>query len=485
MANRTIRQGNEAIPPMGKSTVPVLFSLKNVQPLILAASPASPSKDKTPTIGMAKASVASPSALASSATASSEPNKPAFEDTVVLSRPTKVPYGGQILRTVGTVLLILLVIVVVRMSVPVGSKDAKIAAQNSASDASADQQKTTKAEETSTSQVIVPPLPELVVSPADVRPKDESMLLSPSHELERGLSGGEANLHRESSSVERESFSAIELNSSPVPTLLAAAPAPTPPSPVDNPDFPKSLQVERPVVPWPSLSESNATERNETVVQPYTNAPAEEVPPYTPALPELHSANDVRETSTPNLDSMADLITLYRNARGNTESSSNIPARQVPSGSSATQAQTTSFAPQSPTPYIPTTPYAPLSSATNWPTSPNAIPSSQVGSVTRSDALPTTAPVNNNSLPMSGQSYPPSQKTYEPLTVPAYEQPSNASGLSQNGMNRYQATLIRQPDGGSSVPITQPKQPYTPVGPTATGTTGASFGYPPINVPSN
>jgi hypothetical protein len=475
---------------MGKSTVPVLFSLKNVQPLILGASPVSPSKDKTPTTDIAKASAASPSTPASSALASSGPHKPALEDTTVLSRPTKVPYGGQILRTSGTVLLILLVILVVRMSVPGGSKDAKIAAQNSASDTSTDQQKTTKAEETSTSQVIVPPLPQSVVSSVDIRPKDDGILISSTKELERGLSGGDANLQRESSFVERESLkreslTGIELSSSPVPTLLAAAPAPATAPSADNPAFPSSLQVERPVVPWPSLSESSANERNEMVVQPYTNAPPDEVPPYTLASPELHSANDVRETSTPNLDSMADLITLYRNARGNTASSGNMPARQVPSGSSATQAQTTSFAPQSPSPYIPTTPYAPLSSATNWPASSNAIPSSQVGSVTRSEALPATAPVNNNSLPMSGQSYPPSQKNYEPLTVPAYEQPSNASGLSQNGMNRYQAPVIRQPDGGSSAPITQPKLPYTPVGPTATGTTGSSFGYPPINVPSN
>ena len=86
---------------------------------------------------------------------------------------------------------------------------------------------------------------------------------------------------------------------------------------------------------------------------------------------------------------------------------------------------------------------------------------------------------------MAGQSYPPSPKTYEPLTVPAYEQPNVAAGMSQNGMNRYQSTLNRQPDGGRSAPITQPKLPYTPVGPAAAGSAGSSFGYPPINVPSN
>jgi hypothetical protein len=483
MANNATRQGNEATAPMGKSTVPVLFSLKNVQPLILGASAVSPSKSMaSSTADVVKASVSG-----GSTPASAVPSPPVLENIAVLSRPSKVSYGSQILRTVGTLLLILLVILVVRMSVPSRLQDDKIATQKATIDASADQQKTTEAKQIATSQiatsqVVVPPLPKLAASSLDLGTKNETTLVSPSNGMDTGLSGGEANSSQASSIAKRDVSSGIELSSSLVPTLLAAAPTPAAAAVDSSPAFPNRLQSERPAVPWTTLGE---TILNEMEVEPYTNAPSSEAP-YTATRPELYSTNEVRETSTPNLDSsVKDLITLYQNAKGNPVSGNSVPAKQLPSSSPVTPAQTTSFAPQSATPYIPTTPYAPLSTATNWPTNSTATPGSNVGSVARSEAILASAPVNNDSLPMAGQSYPPSPKTYEPLTVPAYEQPNVAAGMSQNGMNRYQSTLNRQPDGGRSAPITQPKLPYTPVGPAAAGSAGSSFGYPPINVPSN
>ena len=493
MANRATRQGNEATAPMGKSTVPVLFSLKNVQPLILGASAVSPSKSMaSSTADVVKASVSG-----GSTPASAVPSPPVVENIAVLSRPSKVSYGSQILRTVGTLLLILLVILVVRMSVPSRLQDDKIATQKATIDASADQQKTTEAKQiatsqiatsqvatsqVATSQVVVPPLPKLAASSLDLGTKNETTLVSPSNGMDSGLSGGEANSSQASSIAKRDVSSGIELSSSPVPTLLAAAPTPAAAAVDSSSAFPNRLQSERPAVPWTTLGE---TILNEKEVEPYTNAPSSEAP-YTATRPELYSTNEVRETSTPNLDSsVKDLITLYQNAKGNPVSGNSVPAKQLSSSSPVTPAQTTSFAPQSATPYIPTTPYAPLSTATNWPTNSAATPGSNVGSVARSEAILASAPVNNDSLPMAGQSYPPSPKTYEPLTVPAYEQPNVAAGMSQNGMNRYQSTLNRQPDGGRSAPITQPKLPYTPVGPAAAGSAGSSFGYPPINVPSN
>jgi hypothetical protein len=468
---------------MGKSTVPVLFSLKNVQPLILGASAVSPSKSMaSSTADVVKASVSG-----GSTPASAVPSPPVLENIAVLSRPSKVSYGSQILRTVGTLLLILLVILVVRMSVPSRLQDDKIATQKATIDASADQQKTTEAKQIATSQiatsqVVVPPLPKLAASSLDLGTKNETTLVSPSNGMDTGLSGGEANSSQASSIAKRDVSSGIELSSSLVPTLLAAAPTPAAAAVDSSPAFPNRLQSERPAVPWTTLGE---TILNEKEVEPYTNAPSSEAP-YTATRPELYSTNEVRETSTPNLDSsVKDLITLYQNAKGNPVSGNSVPAKQLPSSSPVTPAQTTSFAPQSATPYIPTTPYDPLSTATNWPTNSTATPGSNVGSVARSEAILASAPVNNDSLPMAGQSYPPSPKTYEPLTVPAYEQPNVASGMSQNGMNRYQSTLNRQPDGGRSAPITQPKLPYTPVGPAAAGSAGSSFGYPPINVPSN
>ena len=488
MANRATRQGNEATAPMGKSTVPVLFSLKNVQPLILGASAVSPSKS----IASSTADVVKASVSGGSTPASAVPSPPVVENIAVLSRPSKVSYGSQILRTVGTLLLILLVILVVRMSVPSRLQDDKIATQKATIDASADQQKTTEAKQiatsqiatsqVATSQVVVPPLPKLAASSLDLGTKNETTLVSPSNGMDSGLSGGEANSSQASSIAKRDVSSGIELSSSPVPTLLAAAPTPAAAAVDSSSAFPNRLQSERPAVPWTTLGE---TILNEKEVEPYTNAPSSEAP-YTATRPELYSTDEVRETSTPNLDSsVKDLITLYQNAKGNPVSGNSVPAKQLPSSSPVTPAQTTSFAPQSATPYIPTTPYAPLSTATNWPTNSTATPGSNVGSVARSEAILASAPVNNDSLPMAGQSYPPSPKTYEPLTVPAYEQPNVAAGMSQNGMNRYQSTLNRQPDGGRSAPITQPKLPYTPVGPAAAGSAGSSFGYPPINVPSN
>jgi hypothetical protein len=468
---------------MGKSTVPVLFSLKNVQPLILGASAASPSKS----IASSTADVVKASVSGGSTPASAVPSPPVLENIAVLSRPSKVSYGSQILKTVGTLLLILLVITVVRMSVPSRLQDDKIATQKATIDASADQQKTTESKQiatsqVATSQVVVPPLPKLAVSSLDLGTKDETTLVSPSSGMESGLSGSDANSSQASSIAKRDVSSGIELSSSLVPTLLAAAPTPAAAAVDSSPAFPNRLQSERPAVPWTTLGE---TILNEKEVEPYTNAPSSEAP-YTATRPELYSTNEVRETSTPNLDSsVKDLITLYQNAKGNPVSGNSVPAKQLPSSSPVTPAQTTSFAPQSATPYIPTTPYAPLSTATNWPTNSTATPGSNVGSVARSEAILASAPVNNDSLPMAGQSYPPSPKTYEPLTVPAYEQPNVAAGMSQNGMNRYQSTLNRQPDGGRSAPITQPKLPYTPVGPAAAGSAGSSFGYPPINVPSN
>ena len=483
MANRATRQGNEATAPMGKSTIPVLFSLKNVQPLILGASAVSPSKS----IASSTADVVKASVSGGSTPASAVPSPPVLENIAVLSRPSKVSYGSQILRTVGTLLLILLVILVVRMSVPSRLQDDKIATQKATIDASADQQKTTEAKQiatsqVATSQVVVPPLPKLAVSSLDLGTKDETTLVSPSSGMESGLSGSDANSSQASSIAKRDVSSGIELSSSPVPTLLAAAPTPAAAAVDSSPAFPNRLQSERPAVPWTTSGE---TILNEKEVEPYTNAPSSEAP-YTATRPELYSTNEARETSTPNLDSsLTDLITHYRNARRNPDAGNSVPAKQLPSSSQVTPAQTTSFVPQSATPYIPTTPYAPLSTATNWPTNSAATPGSNAGSVARSEAILASAPVNNDSLPMAGQSYPPSPKTYEPLTVPAYEQPNVASGMSQNGMNRYQSTLNRQPDGGRSAPITQPKLPYTPVGPAAAGSAGSSFGYPPINVPSN
>lgn len=511
MANHSTKQGNEALRPMGSSNVPVLFSLKNVQPLILNTPAATPSNEKTPTVESQKAGVASHSSLEAAGAIQQVP-----VDAAALSRPTKVTRGSPILRTVGTVLLVLLVILVVRMSVPGGSQNSQLAAQKSSGDVSVESQQLPElaAKQSSpiaakpASQVVVPALPLLAESMVDVKQKADSMLLAPAKgaedvkaNVESSLQLGSVSKERQESS-EQDALPSLELSSdSPVPALLAAVPSGS--SAADAPGFPNPgspnrLQSESPAPSSLTLGESAP---NDLLNQPRSNTSPASMSPYTATRPELHSANDIRETSTPNLDSMEDLITLYRKGLVDGSSAPTSPvaggstsARQVSTGSSPQQSQSSSFAPQASAPFVPTTPYAPLSSATNWPTSSIAIPSSQVGGVARSEVVSPAVPVNNNPLPMAGQSYPPPQKSYEPLNLPTHEPATNSSGLSQNGMNRYQAT-IRQPNDGSSAPIAQPKLPYTPVGPSATvpsafvpastGASGSSIGYPPINVPSN
>ena len=527
MANHATKQSNEAHRPMGSSNVPVLFSLKNVQPHILNAPPATPSKEKTPTVVTDKASVASHSGFVAASASSHAP-----VDAAALSRPTKAARGSPILRTVGTVLLILLVILVIRMSVPGGSQGTKIARQKSSDDVSVDSPKAPELSVKPASQVVVKPAPQVVVKPAsqvivpalpqlaestvDLEPKADSILLAPTKGAEDGKTKSEVLLQLGSASpdrqasLEQEPLPSLELSGgSPVPALLAAVPSSSPPA--ANAGFSNRMQSESPAPSSLTLGESVP---NELLNQPRSNTAPATGSPYVATRPELDSRDDIRETSTPNLESMEELITLYRKglvdgsgAPASPGVSGSMTAKQVSTGNSQQQFQSNSSAPQSSAPFVPTTPYAPLSAATNWPTTSIAIPASQVGGVARSESVsPSVSPSNtalpgnavlsgNTALPMSGQSYPPPQRTYEPLTMPVQDALNSTSGSSQTSMNRYQATLIRQPNDGGSIPIAQPKQPYMPVGPSATvpastvpastGTSGSSFGYPPINVPSN
>ena len=89
----------------------------------------------------------------------------------------------------------------------------------------------------------------------------------------------------------------------------------------------------------------------------------------------------------------------------------------------------------------------------------------------------------NDSQMMSGRPYPPIQKEYQALTIPAYEQ--NALSGRQGYSNTTQSNqLIRQPDSGPNryqsigPPTSTTTIPYTPIAPTQSGN---SIGYPPGN----
>lgn len=117
------------------------------------------------------------------------------------------------------------------------------------------------------------------------------------------------------------------------------------------------------------------------------------------------------------------------------------------------------------------------------------IPASPISSVAPvSENYPTSPtsafqPNVNDSRMMSGRPYPPLPKEYPALTIPAYEQNtlSGRQGLS----NPTQTTqLIRQPANGSnryqsiSPQTSTAPIPYTPIAPTQSGN---SIGYPPGN----
>ncbi len=116
-----------------------------------------------------------------------------------------------------------------------------------------------------------------------------------------------------------------------------------------------------------------------------------------------------------------------------------------------------------------------------------ASPISSVGPVSENYPTSGTSSFQPNNVDdsrmMSGRPYPPLPKEYPALTIPAYEQ--NALSGRQGSSNPTQTTqLIRQPANGSNryqsigpqtstAPI-----PYTPIAPTQSGN---SIGYPPGN----
>lgn len=122
--------------------------------------------------------------------------------------------------------------------------------------------------------------------------------------------------------------------------------------------------------------------------------------------------------------------------------------------------------------------------------SPQGVPASPISSVAPGSENNSTSASNafrpnvaNDSQMMSGRPYPPMQKEYQALSIPAYEQ--NALSGRQGYSNITQSNqLIRQPESGpnryqSIGPQTSTTTiPYTPIAPTQSGN---SIGYPPGN----
>jgi hypothetical protein len=166
--------------------------------------------------------------------------------------------------------------------------------------------------------------------------------------------------------------------------------------------------------------------------------------------------------------------------------------------------------------------YSPIQNQLNepffTPIGPSNMPQPVTNGLNYKNNNPTTANSGSNQL-MTGQTYPPVSRDYQPMTIPAYERnaqmytpvgpnavsnnpvsgvgnptntsPTNPMSTSSNttnaaGSNRYQGTLIQQP--GSA-----PARPYIPyssfaapssANPGQAGNpsqTGNSVGYPPSN----
>lgn len=115
--------------------------------------------------------------------------------------------------------------------------------------------------------------------------------------------------------------------------------------------------------------------------------------------------------------------------------------------------------------------------------------------------MPTQLPASGQLL--TGQPYPPISPDYKPMTVPAYERNAEVNSMRtaaeststflrqpnlkpsmhpagqtiSNGWNRYQGTVIQQPDASAAK---QPYMPYVaPNQPSPGNLTGGSTGYPP------
>lgn len=191
--------------------------------------------------------------------------------------------------------------------------------------------------------------------------------------------------------------------------------------------------------------------------------------------PAQETANKIIDTSAPNL-STSQLIAAYQAMNGtvNKNASSGVEAMPVSAPSTA---------PQNGAPTTSLVPYVPIHSSPSAPTGQlsNPIPAAIQQPVQNSSAI--SSAMSSSTL-MSGEAYPPMPKyqpnTSVPLAIPAYEQ-------NAQGMNNNPASMIRQPGvgnsnryNGTSVQQPAPKQPYTPMyGAPTSSTVGNSSGYPP------
>ncbi|WP_168164262.1 hypothetical protein [Pirellula sp. SH-Sr6A] len=421
---------------------PILFSLKNVQPLLVVAPPRPEGNVAAP-----------PSIAADTPTATSPAPTPApfsLEPEGPRVKPRAISKLGSLLKnSIAVTLLVLLVLLVIKISVsdsPLGKPSAS---------------SSTSLESSIPPEIALDPI--VVPSPAAPSPSIASSPVATPHV---------ATPHVETASANE--------NAAPIPSvqppLLLTASNPNPP--MAQPA--SSDSATRESMPELEGNKSAFAVRDEEIparfnqpapspayssMKPTDMAPsaATEPPMFfapSPAVSEPKSGLDIsiHTTSTPDLPTDS-VIDLWNRANG-----------KASNAALSTTKQPVPYTPVSSPKASPTAPssYQPIS--TGWDLATPALPVSNASSVpnsTTKPAISSPTPSWSNltpsgqpsaTTPLSGQPYPPKAQEYRPLTVQPTE-PATAPNLPAGTVNRYQP--IRQPSGAAT-------------------STGTSFGYPAI-----
>ncbi|MFN7844424.1 MAG: hypothetical protein ACK5YR_14120 [Pirellula sp.] len=412
--------------------VPVLFSIKNVQPLILAAKPAAEVN--------ALQETAPPQASNSSTSVNASVSVSSTTQSVGDLQP-KARRTGMLSKAIATGFVVMLVVVVIRFSVP-GSKPAGDVANTG-------KPIDNLVTETTVASVVTGPESSSQSTNAGAEgTRVSSLPISPATSPSLNLGRSENNSAAASSNVpvlppllSVSNASDATANSSPTPSSISLQPpvvsqfAPN----NSNPSSPSSeLQtLEIPAsIPMPDLSQ-----RVEST--PSDDTQMTQLPEFKQETPDSQNNLNVLETLTPER-SLAEFELLFRNATKNPL----IPYRPVSAGGHQTvSGQTTSVGSST----IPPTGFAPHNGATQSSTA--------------------TGPA-----------------AYQPLTIPSADAiPPYEMNASNQSLNRYQQRIKQPPKNQpfdaanpetSTVPV--PYQPLVNPDTPPANTSGTSYGYPPV-----
>lgn len=455
--------------PVGtENPVPVLFSLKNVQPLILHGTNASPTNQKS--TNESNTSLA-PDSI----------EEPATKAAPTTSQPKLASRFSHIQNVVTTTLVVLLILFVIKLSIPEKKGDSQGAdfeiatlpvgsLQNQSTSDSVPTQAPLpssvpplSSNQVSSNQAVGqnPSVLSAVLKPSESRdnpklldpPKQDSSPTPAAPILLSGTSKSGADTLDPPAATASKALDENPLpylpSQEPVPSLAVLATAP--PNEVLTPN---QLNVAKPAIAaeQPKLQASAGNSRHAETTQP-------------------------RPTATPDLQSMDinDFFAMHEKSK-QLDSASGRDHRQtvLATPTSTSGSGSVSNATKA-------TPYRPILGDALSPAV--LAPPADTGNLNIVDTgFPAVAP----SVPFAGQSYPPTNVQSNSKTAADYDQPITSSQM--NLSNRYQPTLKQPAIASGTNPasgVGQPPVPYSPIGttntaqPTITQPSGASFGYPP------